>query len=284
MENKTITYDFHHSPFNGGFDLVEDPDVSRIGFETSTLIFSPNEITKNNVVVLVPGIGINKNTVQGSFTKIAEKISVDLGATTAISVEGEWDNKSTAGFPETGIAVALRNTLSNFDGKMVHLVGFSHNSTNLLTVASFKDIVSCVSSITLLAPTDTPFNIVNIFRDGGRRVNTTEQGTRIGNRETLVPSIISSGSIHPAVTFDDKLIRSVNILKKKGISITILHGGDKDSIVPPCISENLSDKLGLPLLIVKPEESETISGYDVHNFASNNQLRFLISQLKEKIE
>lgn len=283
MEYRVITHDFWHEPFGGGFDLAEDPDVSRIGYETSTLVFRPEKVVKEDCIILVPGIGINKKTVQGSFTNIAEKIAECLGATTAVTLEGPWDGVALAGFPETGIAVALRSTLKELGPKKVHLVGFSHNSTNLLTVSSFKDIAPKVKSITLVAPTDSPYSIVKIFKDGGRKVEVKDDKTTIGNRRTLVPSIISNGTVTPAKLFETKLVGAVELLKERGIPITILHGGKHDTIVSPKISKKLADDLGLDTIFVKPDKADQGNEYTVHNFGSRSQLEFLITVLNKNI-
>ena len=122
--------------WKGYGELVESPDVFTGGNEAHTILITPESPIKGQSVILVPGMGINIHTVNTSFTETGNVIASTLKLRTAICVEGAWDDTKLAGFPESGIAWALRHTIKELpaDDKL-HLIVCSHNATNVLTVA-----------------------------------------------------------------------------------------------------------------------------------------------------
>lgn len=268
-----------------GMNLAESPDVFTGGNEAHTILVKPESPIKGQSVILIPGIGVNIDTVKGSFTETGNKIATTLKTLTAICVEGKWDNKKLSGFPESGIAWALRRTINELPpGDKLHLIACSHNATNVLTVASFSGIIRRVSSVILLAPTDSPYNIVQIFEEGGRLVEKTGDKVTVGNRKTILPWIISSGHSESDQMFTEKLITASDILKQHGVKLNILLGGIRDDIVPVKVSEELAKQLNISFTQLSATDGKIVPGSAVHDFATEFLRQSLIDLLQQNMD
>lgn len=282
-----VTHKFHG--MNYSFTpLAETPIIDHgiHGGESDTVLFKPEKVVTSESVILVPGIGINTNTVEGNFTMIAQEISQKLMMRVAIALEGKWNNKTTSGFPETGITFAIRNTISDIGSTNgIHIIAFSHNSTNTLIACAMSDIYPSIKSITLIAPTDSPFSIVKVFKAANKQVTEIGTETFVGSRNTHLQAILKPNpNNHHSELFNKKLRASVLSLQSKGIPISILHGGSSDGIVPVDMSKSFAESINLQLEVVEPKSIDNKTNSIVHDFATPNQLEFLINKLKKVIK
>ena len=137
----------------------------------------------------------------------------------------------------------------------------------------------------MLAPTDSPYSIVDIFEKGGRPVIKNSNEVIVGKRGTKLPWILGSPNTKTERRwFTEKLIKASAILQQQGIKLNILHGGVQDDIVPVEVSKELAKQLDISFTQFPATNDKAVSGSAVHDFATASLRKYLINLIQQNLD
>lgn len=285
---ETKTYEVSTLEFKPNLINLEDETMMIPGSEI--VIKEPLNPDPYQGILLVPGFGHTVGKIGRSFSELAEKISNDLGTTTAITVPDTRDEIELSHFNvfQGAVDIAIDDALAILN-KPVHIIGFSRHSgptiTSALEIARWdkyeqhtNEKVGQILSVTLCAPTMWK-DIVEIMKSKNVfSVESDEKGevAKLGRRGIKVSPLIAKPSISTGVKYKlKKPGETVKKLEELGIQTRVFIS-KHDPVVERRYSENFVKSIGGKLEIISPESSKN----NLHDFDDPKLYEALVSAIK----